>query len=103
MKKIIIIIALLLVSCTDKTTTTTVTPYYERMEKIPQPIQIEMFNGITRSKLVYVTHLIVFPENDLAVYYDEATEIYYIYTINSNVLDNNCTIATQEKLNKIFS
>lgn len=103
MKKIIIIILLLLfslIACVE--TTTTAEPYYNQMDEIQYPIEIELQNGITRTNRVLVSHMYKIITENIVVYYSQDTGIYYIYKLNNNVLDDNCTIATIEELEHIF-
>ena len=105
MKKIIILIVLLcftLVSCSEETTTTSI-PYYEQMEEILYPIEIELQNGITRSNRVLVSHMYKITNENIVIYYSQDTDVYYIYKLNNAVLEYNCIIATDSQLNQIFS
>jgi len=105
MKRIIILIVFLcfiFISCSEKITTTTAFPYYEKMEEILYPIEIELQNGITRTNRVLVSHMYRVPNENIAIYYSQDTEIYYIYKLNKDVLEDNCIIATKEQLEKIF-
>ena len=103
MKKLIIIMLLLLfslVACAE--TTTTAISYYNQMEEILYPIEIELQNGITRTDRVLVSHMYKITTENIVVYYSQDTGIYYIYKLNNAVLDDNCTIATIEELENIF-
>jgi hypothetical protein len=101
MKKIIILIVLFLVSCTGITTTTAF-PYYEKMQKISPMVEIELQNGITRSDRVLVSHMYKITDEKIVVYYSQDTGIYYIYKLSNDVLEDNCTVATDSQLEKIF-
>ena len=103
MKKIIVIMLLVLfglIACTEATTTAV--PYYNQMEEILYPIEIELQNGITRTNRVLVSHMYKITAENIVVYYSQDTGIYYIYKLNNDVLDDNCTIATIKELEHIF-
>ena len=82
-------------------TTTTAEPYYNQMEEILYPIEIELQNGITRTNRV-LSHMYKITTENIVVYYSQDTGIYYIYKLNNAVLEDNCTIATIEELKNIF-